>query len=152
MNWDNLPILMILLVSVIGNNHSVSIAAAALLLIKLLGLDLWFPYIQSHGIDVGITVITMAVLIPLVQGRISIGEMLDACKSQTGLVAILIGILVAWLATKGMFFMKEVPESVTSLIVGTIIGVCFFHGLAVGPLIAGGIVSVAVSFLSLFNS
>ena len=33
--------------------------------------------------------------------------------------------------------------------VGTIIGVCFFKGLAVGPLIAGGMVALLASLLRL---
>ena len=149
MNWDNLPILIILILSVIGNNHSVSIAALVLLLIKMLGFSTWFPVIESHGINVGITILTMAVLTPIVQGRISTNGMLEAFKTPIGIVAIIIGILVAWVAARGVPFMAGTPEAVTALIVGTIIGVCFFNGLAVGPLIAGGMVSLIISLFGL---
>jgi uncharacterized membrane protein (DUF441 family) len=152
MNWDNLPLLVILVLSVIGNNHSVSIAALLLLLIKMLGFDTWFPYIENHGINIGITILTLAVLTPIAQGRISIGGILEAFKNPIGLVAISVGILVAWVAAQGVFFMKGSPEVVTALVVGTIMGVCFFHGLAVGPLIAGGMVSLIVSAMGLFKS
>ena len=151
MNWDNIPLLIILTLSVIGNNHSVSIAALLLLLIKLLGFETWFPFIENHGISIGITVLTLAVLTPVAQGRISVNNMLEAFKSPTGLVAIAIGILVAWIAAQGVPFMKDTPEAVTALIVGTIIGVCFFQGLAVGPLIAGGMVSLVISLFGLFK-
>jgi len=149
MNWDNLPILIILILSVIGNNHSVSIAALVLLLIKMLGFSTWFPIIESHGINVGITILTMAVLTPIAQGRISTNGMLEAFKTPIGIVAIIIGILVAWVAARGVPFMAGTPEAVTALIVGTIIGVCFFNGLAVGPLIAGGMVSLIISLFGL---
>lgn len=152
MNWDNLPILVVLVLSVIGNNHSVSIAALILLLIKLLGFTTWFPYIESHGINIGITILTMAVLTPIAQGLVSMGSILEAFKNPIGLVAILIGILVAWIAAQGVFFMQGSPEAVTALVVGTIIGVCFFQGLAVGPLIAGGMVSLIVSAMGLFKN
>lgn len=151
MNWDNIPLLIILTLSVIGNNHSVSIAALLLLLIKLLGFETWFPFIENHGISIGITVLTLAVLTPVAQGRISVNNMLEAFKSPTGLVAIAIGILVAWIAAQGVPFMKDTPEAVTALIVGTLIGVCFFQGLAVGPLIAGGMVSLVISLFGLFK-
>jgi uncharacterized membrane protein (DUF441 family) len=151
MNWDNVPLLIILVLSVIGNNHSVSIAALLLLLIKILGYEVWFPYIESHGISFGITILTLAVLTPIAQGRISTSSMVDAFKTPIGLVAIIIGILVAWVAAQGVPFMKGTPEAVTALIVGTIIGVCFFHGLAVGPLIAGGLVSLIISLLGLLK-
>lgn len=149
MNWDNLPILIILVLSVIGNNHSVSVAALALLLIKILGFDSWFPFIENHGISFGITILTLAVLTPIAQGRISASGMLEAFKTPIGLAAIIIGIFVAWVAAQGVPFMKGTPEAVTALIVGTIIGVCFFNGLAVGPLIAGGLVSLIISLLGL---
>ncbi len=149
MNWDNLPLLMILVLSVIGNNHSVSIAALVLLLIKLLGFETWFPMIENHGISVGITILTLAVLTPIAQGRISITNMLEAFKTPIGIVAIIIGIWVAWVASQGVPFMRGTPEAVTALVLGTIIGVCFFQGLAVGPLIAGGMVSLVISLLGL---
>ena len=151
MNWDNLPILIILVLSVIGNNNSVSVVALVLLLIKLLGFDTWFPVIESHGISIGITILTMAVLTPIAQGHISASGMLEAFKTPIGLVAIIIGVMVAWVAAKGVPFMAGTPEAVTALIIGTIIGVCFFNGLAVGPLIAGGMVSLIISLLGLFK-
>ena len=149
MNLDNLPLLIILVLSVIGNNNSVSIAALLLLLIKLLGFSAWFPAIESYGINVGITILTLAVLTPIANGHISTNAMLEAFKTPIGLVAISIGIFVAWVAGKGVPFMAGTPEAVTALIIGTIVGVCFFNGLAVGPLIAGGMVSLVISLLGL---
>jgi len=149
MNYDNLPILIILVLSVIGNNHTVSIAALVLLLIKLLGFFTWFPVIESHGINIGLTILTLAVLTPIAQGRISTSGMLEAFKTPIGLIAIAIGILISWVGAKGVPFVAETPEAVTALIIGTIIGVCFFNGLAIGPLIAGGLVSLIISLLGL---
>lgn len=149
MNWDNLPLLIILVLSTIGNNYSVSVAALLLLLIKILGFDSWFPVIESHGISIGITILTLAVLTPIAQGRISTSGMLEAFKTPIGLAAIIVGIFVAWVAAQGVPFMNGTPEVVTALILGTIIGVCFFKGLAVGPLIAGGLVSLVISLLGL---
>lgn len=151
MNWDNLPILIIIALSVIGNNHSVSIAAILLLLIKLLGFNSWFPAVESHGINIGIIILTMAVLVPIADGRIGMGEIAGAFKSSAGLIAIGVGVVVAWLAAQGVPFMKGSPEAVTALVAGTIIGVCFFRGLPVGPLIAGGVVAVIVSGLELLK-
>lgn len=151
MNWDNLPILIILVLSVIGDNHTVSIAALILLLIRLLGLDTCFPYLEKYGVNAGIIILTLAILTPVAQGTLSMKEMLNGFRSSSGIIAILIGIFVSWVASQGLDFMKASPEVVTALIVGTIAGVCFFHGLAIGPLIAGGIVSLIVSLLGIFN-
>jgi uncharacterized membrane protein (DUF441 family) len=151
MNWDNMPLLVILVLAVIGNNHSVSLAVSALLIIKLMGLTAWLPHIENHGLTIGITILTMAVLTPLAQGRISVVEMMVAFKTQSGLIAIIVGIFVSWVATQGMYFLKASPEATTALIVGTIGGVCFFNGLAIGPLIAGGMVAMIINLLNLFK-
>ena len=55
MSFENLPILLILMISVIGNNLTVALAALMLLLIKLLGLSSWFPLIENKGISIGVT-------------------------------------------------------------------------------------------------
>lgn len=151
MNWDNIPILVVLVLSVIGNNHTVAIAALVLLLIQKLGLVSFFPLIESYGMNLGIIILTVAVLSPLAQGRISATEIIGLFKAPVGLIAIVIGILVAWIAGNGVVFMKESPETTTALIVGTIIGVCFFRGLPVGPLIAGGMVAIVVSLVDSFK-
>ena len=152
MNGENLPLLLILVLAVIGDNTSVSVAVLVLLLIKFLGLGSWLPVIQNHGLNLGIIILTIGVLAPLAQGSISIREMLAAFKGSTGLISIAVGIFVSWMAGRGLPFMQGTPEAVTSLVVGTLIGVCFFHGLAIGPLIAGGLVSLIVSMVQQFHS
>jgi len=151
MNWDSLPILVVLVLSVIGNNHTVAIAALVLLLIQKIGLVTWLPIIESYGMNLGIIILTLAVLSPLAQGRISTAEVLGIFKAPAGVIAIIIGITVAWIAGHGVVFMKEAPEITTALIVGTIVGVCFFRGLPVGPLIAGGMVALIVNLMDLFK-
>jgi len=147
MNFENLPILVILVISMIGGNHTVSIAALVLLLIKLLGLASWLPMIEEKGIFIGVTVLTAAVLVPLVSGRIGASGLINVFKTPTGLIAVMVGLAVAWVAGQGVPFMKSSPETVTALMVGTLMGVCFLRGLAVGPLIAGGVVALLVGLL-----
>ncbi|SFN56287.1 Uncharacterized membrane protein, DUF441 family [Formivibrio citricus] len=149
MNLENLPILIILFISVLGNNHTVSIAAMALLLIKLLGLHRWLDVIEANGIMVGVTILTAAVLVPVVTGRMDVSAFAKVFKSPTGILALGIGLALAWIAAQGVPYMKASPEAVTALMVGTLVGVCFFRGLAVGPLIAGGMVALLVRFLKL---
>lgn len=151
MNWDTMPILVILVLSVLGHNQSVAVASAVLLLAKLLRMDSLFPYLESYGLTAGITILTIAILVPLVTGRITLSDMAGAFKTPVGIVAIAAGVFAAWMAGRGMFFIKDSPEVVTSLVVGTIAGVCFLKGLAIGPLIAGGLVSLVVALFGLIH-
>jgi uncharacterized membrane protein (DUF441 family) len=145
MSWENLPLLIILVLAVLGNNQAVSVAAAFLLMIKLLGFDTWFPIIESKGLNIGVTILTISILVPVAAGRISLQNMVDACKNPTGLLAIAAGIFAAWAAGRGLFFIKASPDMITSLIIGTIAGVCFLDGIAIGPLIAAGMAYLAAS-------
>lgn len=51
----NLLVLIILLAcGVFSHNTAVTIAAAVLIVVKLTPLDQFFPYIQQHGLNIGI--------------------------------------------------------------------------------------------------
>ncbi|MBP2656588.1 MAG: rane protein yeaL [Firmicutes bacterium] len=151
MSLDNLPLLIILVISVLGNNQSVAVAAGFLLLIKLLGLDIFFPTLESKGLNIGITILTIAILTPLASGRLSLKETLAGFCSPVGIIALVAGIFVAWVAGRGLTFINTSPEMVGFLVLGTTFGVCFLHGVAIGPLIAGGLVSLSIFILNAFK-
>ncbi|MOA41206.1 hypothetical protein D3C78_1631460 [compost metagenome] len=60
------------------------------------------------------------------------------------LLAIAIGILVAYLGGRGAILMTNQPTVVAGLLIGTVIGVALFKGVPVGPLIAAGILSLLI--------
>ena len=69
-------------------------------------------------------------------------EMKEELKLQV--LAIIVGIVVAWLGGRGVGLMSAQPLLVTGLLLGTIIGVAVFRGVPVGPLIAAGLLSLLV--------
>ena len=81
------------------------------------------------------------VLSPLVSGKIQLPD-LSGFLSWKMALSISVGVLVAWLAGKGVPLMGEQPILVTGLLIGTIIGVAFLGGIPVGPLIAAGILAL----------
>lgn len=149
MALEDLPILLILVLAVLGKNQSVAAATAFLLLVKLLGLNGWFPVLEDKGFSLGITILTMAILVPVATGRITLQHMAQAFTTPLGLTAIAAGIFAAWAAGQGVFFIKVSPHMVSSLVVGTVLGVCFLHGVAIGPLIAGGLVSLVLALVNM---
>jgi len=151
MSWELLPLLIILVLSVVGNNQSVAVAAAILLLIRLLGFNTWFDTIESKGLNIGITILTLAILAPVAAGKISLANMVESFKTPIGLTAIAAGIFAAWAGGRGIFLLKESPEMISSLVIGTIAGVCFLQGVPVGPLIAGGLVYLILTIAKVFN-
>lgn len=74
-------------------------------------------------------------------------QLVDTVKSYSGLAAVVVGILVAYLGGRGANLLTNQPTVVTGLMIGTIIGVALFRGVPVGPLIAAGILSLFTQFL-----
>ncbi|MXP56391.1 DUF441 family protein [Pantoea sp. Mhis] len=130
------------IISYLVKNTAVSIAILSLLIMKLTPLNYLFPYIEKQGIHVGIIILTIAVMSPLVSGSLPTSYFMKSFSNWESIVAIVTGIFVAWLGTRGINFITLKPSIVGSILVGTIIGVACFHGVPVGPLIASGIISL----------
>lgn len=126
------------------NNNTVTFAILILLLFKLTPLSNYFSLLNRYGLTMGIVILTAAVMVPLANGSLGIKAILQAFTQWQSLVAIIIGILVAWLGSRGVALMGSNPLVIQGLIIGTLIGVAFFKGIAVGPLIAAGVLSLII--------
>lgn len=136
------------LLGIIGKNSSVAAAAGVLLVFRLFVGERPVPHLEEYTLKVGITVITLAVLVPFATGEVGIGSLLNSFKSYPGFVSILVGIIIAYLGGKGVTFLTCQPQVLVGLLIGTIIGVAFFRGVPVGPLIGAGIVAMILSKIS----
>jgi uncharacterized membrane protein (DUF441 family) len=138
------------LISVVAHNYSVAGAAGVLLLLRILGATRILDAIESYGLQAGILLLTISVLAPIASGKITILQIQNAFISPNGLLAIGVGIMVAIFGGYGTVLLQTTPQMITAIVVGTIMGVAFFKGVAVGPLIAAGIIAVimeAVKFI-----
>ncbi len=119
-------------------------AAGVLIVIKITPLNQFFPYIQAHGLNLGILILTIGVLTPIASGKLSGESILKSFISFKSLVAIAIGLLVAWLGGRGVKLMSSQPDVVAGLLIGTVAGVALLRGVPVGPLIAAGLLSLFI--------
>ncbi|MHA3981888.1 UNVERIFIED_CONTAM: UPF0756 membrane protein [Trichonephila clavipes] len=141
----NLLVLLILLgCGIFSHNTAVTVAAGVLILVKLTPLDQFFPFIQQHGLNLGIIILTIGVLSPIASGKLSGESILKSFVSWKSLLAIAVGLLVAWLGGRGVKLMSNQPDVVAGLLIGTVAGVALLRGVPVGPLIAAGILSVLI--------
>ncbi|EKN65074.1 hypothetical protein BABA_21966 [Neobacillus bataviensis LMG 21833] len=149
------PILFLLLLLVIGliaKNSSLMVAIGVLLVLKVGGLDAKsFSFLQSRGINWGVTVITIAVLVPIASGEIGFKDLSGAFKTPFAWIALISGMLVAMLAKGGVKLLADDPQITTALVLGTILSVSIFKGVAVGPLIGAGIAYTAMRIFSFFS-
>lgn len=146
---EYLMLLLILALGIIGHNTTVAYAVIIVLVLKLLGLTAMLDILSVNGLNWSIVLLLAAILVPIATGDVTIANMIDAFKSPLGVAAIICGVLAAMAGGGGVELLKNDPHIVAALIIGTIIGVCFFKGVAVGPLIAGG---MTYALMKLFAS
>ncbi|MED3622718.1 DUF441 domain-containing protein [Neobacillus thermocopriae] len=150
-NESVLFLLLLLVIGFFAKNNSLMIAIAVLLVLKVFHIDSkLFSYIQTKGINWGVTVITIAVLAPIASGEIGFKDLTAAFKSPYAWVALVSGMAVALLAKGGVTLLAKDPQITTALVLGTILSVSIFKGVAVGPLIGAGIAYASMKMIGFF--
>lgn len=142
-NFVALFLVGLIFLGVLSNNSTITIAATVLLFMQQTLLAKYLPLVDKYALNSGITLLTIGVLSPLVSGKTPFFHYYEFFSLKM-IMAIIIGILVAWLAGRGVPLMSNQPILVTGLIIGTITGVALLGGIPVGPLIAAGILSFFV--------
>ena len=141
----NLIVLLVLLAcGILSHNTAVTIAAGVLIVFKVTPLNEFLPFLQQHGLNVGIIILTIGVLTPIASGKIPGEEILKSFMHWKSLLAIGVGLLVAWLGGRGVQLMSNQPNIVAGLLIGTVAGVAVLRGVPVGPLIAAGLLSIMI--------
>jgi uncharacterized membrane protein (DUF441 family) len=145
-------LLTLLAIAFLAKNQSLIIAVLVLLVLKIAGFEAkTFSLIQGKGINWGVTVITIAVLAPIASGDIGFKDLSGAFKSPYAWIALISGMAVALLAKGGVTLLAEDPHITTALVLGTILAVSLFKGVAVGPLIGAGIAFAAMRIFEFFK-
>jgi uncharacterized membrane protein (DUF441 family) len=144
-------LLLLLAIGLLGRNGLVIVAALLVLLLRMLSATAVLDWLDEHGIFTGLLFMTLAVLAPLVSGRILIGPWRQTALSPAMGLAVLGGILAAWVCARGLELLRVDPKVILGLVVGSIVGATFFNGVPVGPLFAAGLAAVFLSLLRLFG-
>ncbi len=141
---------LVLIIAMVGKNSSLVIATLVVMLIKALPFtQKWLPVIQSKGINWGVTIISVAILIPIATGEITFHDLMRVFRTPAGWIAITMGIAVAILSRLGVNQLSSSPQVTVALVFGTIMGVVLFKGIAAGPVIASGLTYCIVTMLNL---
>lgn len=141
------------MLGLISKNSSLTIAVVVLYVFALFASDSkLLVLIHNKGIDWGVTIITIAVLVPIVTGEIGFAQLMESFQSKAAWVALGAGLFVALVAKNGLSLLENEPEITAALVMGTIAAVAFFKGVAVGPLIGAGIAYMIYSLLDWFKT
>ncbi|WKL01223.1 DUF441 domain-containing protein [Paenibacillus amylolyticus] len=138
MDMTSLLLLVFAALGIISSNTPVTVAMVFLLLLRVLNLNQAFPWLEKYGLTLGIIILTIGVMAPLASGKMSLQTIGESFLHWKSLLAIGVGLLVAYLGGRGATLMGTQPTVVAGLLIGTVLGVALFKGVPVGPLIAAG--------------
>ncbi len=145
-------LLFIAVIGLISKNNPLIIAAVVLMVFRLIHVDQRiFDVIQAKGINVGITIITIAVLAPIATGKVDFSHFGESLKSPYTWIAVLSGVIVSVLARGGIQLLSTDPEVTVALVFGSILAVTLFKGVPVGPLIGAGIAYMFMRIVDFFK-
>lgn len=142
---SSLVLLLFAALGILSGNTSITIAVLVLLLLRVTNLHQTFPWLEKYGLTWGIVILTIGILTPIASGKTNLQDLLHSFLHWKSLLAVGVGVLVAYLGGRGAALMASQPTVVTGLLLGTILGVTFFRGVPVGPLIAAGILSLLIA-------
>lgn len=138
---------VVTLAGIIGGNELIAISGGGLVLLSLFAPPAAFELIDRLGIPTGVTFLTVGLLLPFATGKLGFSALTHTLFSPTGVIAIIIGVVSSYLASDGIKLLVIHPEVMVGLVIGTIIGVSFFGGIPVGPLVAAGFGALIFRFL-----
>lgn len=144
----NVILVILIIVGLIGRSHIITTASCILLVVKLVHLERYLPGIERRGLELGLLFLTMGVLVPFASEKISWKEVAGVFTSWPGILALSGGALATYMNGKGLELLKIDPQMIVGLVIGSIIGIVFFRGIPVGPLMAAGITAVLLKIFT----
>ncbi|MFV8075389.1 DUF441 domain-containing protein, partial [Enterobacter cloacae complex sp.6730661] len=91
-------------------NMTVTLAMLFLLVVRITPLNNFFPWVEKYGLTIGILILTIGVMAPIASGKISANDVLGSFLNWKSLLAIVIGVLVSWLGSRGVALMGSQPS------------------------------------------
>lgn len=151
MNASTLILLLIMILGILGRSNVIAAASAILLLLQFTDFQRFFPLLERRALEVGLICLVVSVLIPFSSGRVTPVEIGRSFISWRGIIAVVSGIIATHLNYRGLELLQRYPHMMIGMILGSILGVAFFGGIPVGPLMAGGIAALLVQLVAVFK-
>lgn len=151
MHTGETTMVILLLIGLAAKSSLISTCACILLVLQFSKLDFLFPYLETHGLELGLVFLLLSILVPIATDRVTTRELLYNVTSLPGLLAIIAGALATHLNSEGLKLMQIDPGIIFGLIAGSVIGILFFNGQPVGPLMAAGVAALFIEVLNWFR-
>ncbi|ADG06484.1 DUF441 domain-containing protein [Kyrpidia tusciae] len=139
-----LVLVVLIVIGLIGRSHMLTTAACFLLILRLSHLERYFPTLERRGLELGLLFLMIAVLVPLVDGTLTVSDLARVFISPAGIAAIIGGLVATYLNGQGLHLLRQDPSLMIGLVLGSIFGIVFLRGIPVGPLMAAAIAAMLV--------
>ncbi|TLS50748.1 DUF441 domain-containing protein [Paenibacillus antri] len=140
----------LVVIGLIGRSRNVTTSACILLIIKLLSLDQLLPVIERRGLETGLMLLTIGVLVPFLSGKITKKDVASIFTSPPGILALAGGALATYTNGTGLQLLQAEPHLIAGLVIGSIFGIVFLKGVPAGPLMAAGIAAMLMMIKDFF--
>lgn len=141
----------LLLIGIVAHSNLIATAACLMLILKFTNLNVMFPLLERRGLELGLLFLILSILVPLANGKVSERDILYNLTSLPGILAIAGGALATHMNTRGLQLLKLDPEIIFGLVLGSIFGIVFLHGMPVGPLMAAGVAALFLQSIRIFR-
>lgn len=144
-------LLGLIVVGLISKSHIITTSACILLVLKLSNLQMLFPVLERRGLELGLLFLMISVLVPFASGQVSTRDLMSNFLTLPGIMALLGGALATYMNGQGLDMLKIDPQLVIGLVVGSIIGIVFFQGIPVGPLMPAGLAALFIKIVDMLR-
>ncbi len=144
-------LVVLIVVGLIGRSPIIATAASILLVLKLTSLERFFPAVERRGLELGLLFLTISVLVPFANEKVSWKDVTPLFTTIIGMMALAGGAIATWMNGKGLDLLRTEPHIIVGLVIGSIIGIVFFRGIPVGPLMAAGITAFVMKIWEWFG-
>src|SRR5690554_2602636 len=124
-----LPLLIVFIIAVLTKNNLLGAAAAIVFFVHLMRLNRFFPLIRSRGLEAGVLLLTVALLVPLADGQLTKETLFSSLLSPIGLLAVIGGVLGAYFNSQGLDLIAVEPSIIPGILIGVMVSVFFFGGV-----------------------
>ncbi|OCL27348.1 hypothetical protein U472_07770 [Orenia metallireducens] len=149
MNTSYAFLIIIFSIGLLSKSDLLVLASIVLFTLKLIRLDNLLVVLDNFGIKIGLLFLLLSVMVPLVDGSISLVEIIKSYKSITAFFALISGLLATKVVGMGIVLLERDPELIVGMLLGSIIGIVFFDGVPTGPLVAAGLTAIFYQLYSL---
>jgi uncharacterized membrane protein (DUF441 family) len=144
-------LLILIVIGLVAKAPLIATSACILLILKLTNLTHYFPLIERRGLELGLLFLMLSVLVPFASGKVTFKDLRNCFISVPGIMAVVGGTLATYMNGDGLRMLKVQPELLMGLVIGSIIGIVFFKGIPVGPLMAAGLTALFLKLIRYIN-